>query len=261
MTAEYTVSPPSLHSIVRNVQTFLPAPIHERRLDAQQWVNRVLRRPHEKEFHVLHGRLRPNAHVLDVGANRGQSIDSLRTAQIPGLRITAFEPQTSLAWRLMLRYPNVTVHSFGLGDRSQTLTLHTPSYRGYRYDGLASTDPAEAVGWFPYSMWRFNPDLLTLDQEEIRIMALDSLRLDRVDFIKFDVQGMEMAALRGAEGLLWRDKPLLMLETPTVDVIDWLDRLGYRPYQASGTDLVPLDGTFQVNVFFSGSSPPPAWHK
>ena len=237
---------------LRNAQTYLPAGLHERRLDGQQWVNRLLRHPHEREFKALRGRLPPKAHVLDLGANRGQSIEALLMLGVPALRITAFEPQSALAARLRRRYPpTVTVHNVGVGDKDATTTLFTPSYRGYRFDGLASTDRAAAVDWFPYSVKPFRPELLTVDEECVSITTIDSYDLDRVDFIKFDVQGMELQAMQGAEALLGRDKPLLMVEVPDEATVEWLGDMGYVRFDALGNDLVaPIKDRWSVNTFF-----------
>ena len=104
--------PQDWRSFLRNVQTRMPSAFRERRLDIQQWSYLARRRPHETEFLGLRDLLPPDAMCIDGGANRGQSIDSIRTVVGRAVRITAFEPQRTLAWRLMDRYknePNVTV--------------------------------------------------------------------------------------------------------------------------------------------------------
>jgi FkbM family methyltransferase len=238
-------------AVVRNAQTYLPARLHERRLDAQQTMRRWSGRPHEREFAALRHLLHADAHVLDVGANRGQSIDSLRSLGIP-LRITAFEPQRELAWRLMARYPDVDVRQVGLGDSHGEVKLFTPSYRGYRFDGLASCDYETAVAWFAYSVWPYREDRITVMTEVITVMPLDDChRLDPVDFIKIDAQGMELAVLLGAERTLRRDRPLLLLETPDAEIIEWLAGLGYRLFHAAGDRLVAPTEAWVTNAYFA----------
>lgn len=76
---------------------------------------------------------------------------------------------------------------------------------------------------------------------EVEIQTLDELLfdvVDRVDVIKCDVEGAELPAMRGAERLLRRDHPVLLLEidrrfTPRFDyqphdLFDFLTGLGYR---------------------------------
>ncbi len=233
-------------SVARNLQTLLPGGLHEQRLDLQQFVQRWSGRPHEQEFRGLSGFLQPGAHVLDVGANRGQSIDSLRSLGIP-LRIKAFEPQRQLADRLMGQYPGVDVHPVALGEDHAEMELYTPSYRGYRFDGLASTDYETAVVWFSYAIWPYREKHVTVDVEKITVMPLDHCPgLDPVDFIKIDAQGIEHAVLQGGRGVLERDQPMLMVEAPEAKIVDWLNDLGYRSLYLTR----PSNGGSPTNILF-----------
>ena len=44
------------------------------------------------------------------------------------------------------------------------------------------------------------------------MVSIDSLALERLDFLKADVEGMELEVLRGARGTLERCKPIVMVE-------------------------------------------------
>ncbi len=237
---------------VRSGQTFLPRWAHELRLDAQQWVRQALKSPHEEEFRALAYLLPGDALCLDVGANRGQSIDSMRAVMGSDLEIVAFEPQSRLATRLRERYPDVCVHRCGLGDRWGTHTIYIPSYRGYVFDGLASCDPSDAVAWFPTAIRNYKPGLVSVERETCMIDHLDAFTFPRkVNFIKFDVQGYELRALQGAERHLRKEQPLLMIETPNHEVCEYLASLGYYQcwwYNGVLTDVEPPE--FVVNSFF-----------
>jgi FkbM family methyltransferase len=220
-------------SFIRNLQTHIPSALHEWRLDLQQWSDRARRRPHEADFIALRDLLPPDARCIDGGANRGQSIDSIHTVIGRAVRVTAFEPQRTLARRLTHRYrnaPGVNIVRAGIGDEPGEITLYVPSYRRYRFDGEASADEAAAIGRLRDRLWRFDPSLVTVESEQIPIVRVDDLLWpDRVHFIKLDVQQMELPALRGAKDLLVRDKPVLMIESPDEPTMTFLEGLGYAP--------------------------------
>ena len=78
--------------------------------------------------------------LLDVGANRGQSIVAFKNA-VKSPRIIAFEPNPRLAANLVERYrddPDVSVLDLALCAVEREFTLHIPYYRDFMLDGLAS---------------------------------------------------------------------------------------------------------------------------
>ncbi len=56
------------------------------------------------------------------------------------------------------------------------------------------------------------PGRMTFDDKESDFVNLDGEVAERVDFMKIDVDGMEMAVLEGCRGLIRRDSPKLMIE-------------------------------------------------
>lgn len=86
-------------------------------------------------------------------------------------------------------------------------------------------------------------------QGEIPAITIDSMQLDRCDFIKLDLEGCELLALRGAEETIKRFHPVLMIEFHdnelgrrfgymNDDVIQFLKKHGYRQVYRSGVDRV-----------------------
>ena len=49
-------------------------------------------------------------------------------------------------------------------------------------------------------------------REHVRVITLDSLELERVDFIKLDVEEMELDVLKGADVTLDRCRPIMQIE-------------------------------------------------
>jgi FkbM family methyltransferase len=70
--------------------------------------------------------------------------------------------------------------------------------------------------------------------EPVPVVPLDSLELGRCDFLKIDVEGMELEVLRGAARTIQRFRPLLYVENDrpeqSAELIRYLRELGYELY-------------------------------
>ncbi len=156
------------------------------------------------EIGALVGAIRPGETAVDVGANKGSFLPSLSRAAGSG-RVVAFEPQPALAEYLRracraARLTNVVVEAAGVSDRAGSLTLHVPG-TGAPSPG-ASFEPRVAA----LSPGRDLPvPVVTLD-EYFRSEA------PRIAAIKVDVEGHELAVLRGAQAVLDRHAPLVVFE-------------------------------------------------
>ncbi|MDN0194409.1 FkbM family methyltransferase [Streptomyces sp. S.PNR 29] len=80
---------------------------------------------------------------------------------------------------------------------------------------------------------------------DVPCVTLDELGLKDVGFVKIDVDGNEAAVLRGATGLLARDRPALFVELecriqPIAPVVTYLSLLGYDGWVLPGDTWVPL---------------------
>ncbi|MEP6660956.1 MAG: FkbM family methyltransferase [Acidimicrobiales bacterium] len=156
------------------------------------------------EPHVLTalGRaLRPDSVCLDIGANIGV-VTVFLARHCPAGSVHAFEPSATtfsyLATNVAAnRLTNVITHQLGVYDRTTTLHLSVhPTHPGGAF--VSETDIREGTG------------------ETISVVALDewlpAVGIDRVDVVKIDVEGAELRALRGAENLLRRHRPVLIVE-------------------------------------------------
>lgn len=81
---------------------------------------------------------------------------------------------------------------------------------------------------------------------QVPLVTLDGLGLRDVGFVKIDVDGSEPAVLRGARGVLTRDRPSLLIELesriqPVAPVVDLLAGLGYAGWVLPGRTWLPLD--------------------
>lgn len=242
--------------ILRTAQTCFPW-VADAKYEVQRAVRRLRRRPFEDDFQALRLLDLGAAPVLvDVGANRGQSIDAFRL-MVPGAHIIAFEPNPLLADRLRRRYSgqrNVDIHSAGLSECPGQLALSVPLYNGYPFDGLASFDEASAETWLESRIMGYDPAKLRIAKFTCNVRRLDEFRIDPA-LIKVDVQGFERQMLLGARETLLRANPVLLIEGPDHLTVEYLKEIGYRPFAFREGRLVP-DETGELNTFFQASAGP-----
>lgn len=237
----------STRKTLRTAQTFLPF-IRNAKHTLQDVYYGWRKLPFERNFEALAFFNPPMGTVfLDIGANRGQSIKAMRLyhSDIP---IYAFEPCAGTFAKLqrnMQTIHNLTLMHCGLGEKTGEFKLYTPSYRGYIFDGLASTIRDEAVGWLNCKrIYLFDEKQLSVCEETVLVQPLDVYGL-RPAFVKIDVQGAEEHVLRGGIETLIDSKPLLLIERAPDDKVEsLLDPLGYAAFQfKDGTFLKPEAGS------------------
>lgn len=236
---------------IRGWQTHFPA-LLDAKFAAKRWVNGLRKRPFDPDFQVLrHLAAGPGEVFIDVGSNRGQSIDAIRLYH-PAQPVVAFEPNAILAERLKRRLgddPNLQLLVFGLSDADMDAPLYVPYYRNWLFDGLSSFDRASAEGWLnAETIAGFDPALLRVEQLECRLRRLDDFNLTPA-FIKIDVQGFERNVLMGGLETLKRCGPLLMVEDSSA-LVPLLAGLGFDSYAFDGSALRPSTGPAN-NLFFA----------
>ncbi len=135
---------------------------------------------------------------LDVGANIGKSIDRI-CEKFPLSTIHAFEPVPDVFAELQRRTahrPNVRLSETAVGDREGSVEMRVTADRQ-----MSSVLPSSEMGRC-YHGAGMQPSTT----HRARITRLDDWaaqqNITRVDAIKIDVQGLELAVLRGAERLL-----------------------------------------------------------
>ncbi len=87
----------------------------------------------------------------------------------------------------------------------------------------------------------------SLGIEQVEIIPLDSLEIPSVDFIKLDLEGYELFALKGAEVTTKVDKPVILIEENGLNkrymvrddaCKEYLESLGYRRREQVGQDSI-----------------------
>jgi FkbM family methyltransferase len=245
-----------MDKLLRTLQANFPF-LLDAKFAARSLVSRALRRPHDADFRAL--ALFPDldgALYLDLGANRGQSIEAILMFTRRSC-IWSFEPNPLLCAKLRRRFhgqERVVIKDFGLGDQEGAFKLYVPYYKKWMYDGLASLKREFAADWLRDRVYGYREEHLTIKEVDCRIRRLDDvLSFDGTGlapfFIKLDVQGYELEALTGGERTLRNHEPILLIESPDEPTSDFLGGLGYQPYSYEGGALKPR--TLGVtNTFF-----------
>jgi FkbM family methyltransferase len=138
---------------------------------------------------IIHRR---NPTVLDIGANVGKWSKML-LAKLPEARVFQCEPSpTSQAEIRKLNLPNSTLLPYAVGERAEKAVLYTSR----DCDGSASLHARVDTYFSTRSYQAINVETITIDE------IAESNQLDFIDFIKMDIEGHELFALRGAQKCL-----------------------------------------------------------
>ncbi len=212
---------------------------------------------HDPDFLVLDVLLPPRPVCLDVGANEGQSIVSIKALR-PEAIIYAFEPNPGVLPALRQaaeRFPHVTVIPYGLGSVDEELTFYLPSIHGITYHEECTMNLAIfSLPWVE-ARWRSRGGPPILKEFTVAVRRGDAFDF-APHFIKIDVEGAEFYVLCGLEATLRKHKPLLLIENSDWDrVTSYLATLGYRAMmpREDFRGLVPFEGE-RVNAFYVHNS-------
>lgn len=238
---------------LRSTLVWFPAlqPVKER---VQLRWQSLARRTHERDFQAIPLlEPPPRALYVDIGANLGQSILSIRS-QDPDARVVAFEPNTALldaVRRVLPPAADVTIEPFALGESDGSFDLYVPSYNGWVFHGLSSLDRHQAEDWLAEGrLIGFDRSRLAIRVLSCQVRPLDSFSLDPW-LVKVDAQGMEAAVLVGGRETISRCEPVLLLETTTFEgrIHDLLAPLGYAPAVLRGGALHRGDRG-AINIYY-----------
>lgn len=184
-----------------------------------------------------------DSNTIDVGTHTGDILDLLIQKSPNGVHF-GFEPIPVLYKALLKKYNgNDQVQLFDValtneaGETSFNYVTSNPSYSGIKkrkYDRSNETDT-----------------VITVKQN-----LLDELILPfnkKIDFIKIDVEGGEMAVLKGASALIQRDHPIIVFECGLggTDVYDTTPEQLFDFFLEQGYRISLMKDFLQSKNFFS----------
>jgi FkbM family methyltransferase len=151
---------------------------------------------------LLRQLLKPGMHLMDIGANLGY-FTLLSAQQIgPAGKVWAFEPvncyREQLQWHIATNHfeDRVKILPYGLADTRAKMSMAVDNISATLHWTLALTSPTvfEEI------------DLYSLDDVVLK------LEIERLDFIKLDIDGHEPFFFRGASRFFKKCKPIMVLE-------------------------------------------------
>ena len=227
----------------------------------------LLRHPCDvAEFQALPRLVQPGDTAVDIGANLGVYSVLLSRLCGPRGRVWAFEPVPNTYWRLretlaLNRCENVIPVQAAICERDGTerMNLFAPQFSEWNTFGIP---PPRSVNWK-----RISPR----ESVEVPARALDrfceSERIDRINFLKVDVEGFEHSVFRGAEHLLKEHRidyicfeiakqPLASAGVESREIFAALEAHGYASYRfnrAMGSFQGPIHDTSEAWTNFFAS--------
>ncbi len=205
----------------------------------------LMRNYEEGIWKFLRQVVKPGWDCLDLGANQGFYTVLLSRLVGPAGHIVAFEPVESERRKLAINLAlngtrsKLRIESIALSDNSGFY----PYYKGLRghasRSGLA-IPPDETGGDY--------------DTFFVATASLDSYfgwPIERIDLIKIDVEGAELKVLKGAQRVLGKSRPIIIIEIadvatqqfdyPAQTLVDTLELMGYVLFEESGYKLEEKD--------------------
>jgi len=160
--------------------------------------------------------------VFDIGAFIGDHTIAYCNAVGPAGRVYAFEPNPSAYKCLMHNCPTAQKYDVGFSDQRESLPLQIDPNAGGSYVSRQNSPTS------------------------VELLTLDMFDLDRLDFLKMDIEGYEVKALNGGKALIEKLKPVMWIEvnrgalerneTSPEELESLVESLGYTvtPYPERG---------------------------
>lgn len=188
----------------------------------------------------LRRNIRSDDVVIEVGANVGAHTLNLAHLVGPQGKVYAFEPTVYAQTKLRVNIAHNPALEPRIVVRSELVTNRE----------LAT--PIRTIR----SSWRAMESQVSPEAVAAAAIALDSLELSRLDAIKIDVDGYDFKVLQGAEGIIERFHPLILIELCEYtlqaqgdsirDIFSLLHRLGYHAAHEDGRPIRDVDEVLAI---------------
>ncbi len=183
--------------------------------------------------------------VVDIGANLGYYARTLSRLAGPAGKVYAVEPVPPILHvlrRNLRRCRNVEILPYALGTENREIRMANNSARQTGYFGTGQNfvnEAGEAAGMEFMAQMRRGSELFA--------------GLERLDFIKCDIEGYEVVVLGEMKSLLEKFRPTVLVETGGANrpqIVELFTRMGYRGYTLDRGREVPLTDHSSKDIIF-----------
>ena len=182
---------------------------------------------------------------IDIGANLGYYARTISRLAGPSGRVLAVEPVAPIRKvlsRNLRRCSNVEILPYALGAENRDVAMGNDSARKNGYLGTGQNfvnDSGERTDVEFTARMRRGSELFA--------------RLERLDFIKCDIEGYELTVMREMRPLLERFHPTVLIETGggnRSEIIRLFTALGYRGFTLDHGGEIPLTPESTKDIIF-----------
>jgi FkbM family methyltransferase len=209
------------------------------------------------ELFFLKKIIKPNFVCIDIGANVGYYSTNLSKLCGPNGKVIAIEPVplfTNVFKRNAHKFAlnNIQLMQTALGSDNRKIVMGTPLINGIFRHGLTHVVEQDET----------QSELATFEAE-MKIPDELFAHLEKLDFVKCDVEGYEIHLFPHLINTLSKFKPLIQIEISSPEnreeIYHLLNKIGYLPYGLLNSELIPLGlqeckNYTQSDLFFKHSS-------
>ncbi len=196
----------------------------------------------EKEMFLLPEFVKPGDTVLDLGANFAYYTERLSRLVGNKGKVYAYEPIpfTFSVFKMLVKHfrlSNVTYYQKGVSNSTTTVKFTVP-----KMDiGTLSTGQAHISGRDDQYLTNQNSKIAGEETFDCEVVSLDEFyngELPGLSFIKIDIEGAELFALRGAQQIIQKYRPVILIEInpeflkgfglKDQDMLDFISQQGYE---------------------------------
>ena len=197
-------------------------------------LKRAVLNNYEKELSIVDHFKDKSKDAIDVGVYRG--VYSYKLSKEFN-RIHSFEPNP-LLYPYLKRYltkiiPNMTLYNYALSNKNELTNLKIP----HRGKSIFKNN-FEEIYKLGCATIHENNNFEKFKNYEVECKKLDDVIKDKeISFIKIDVEGHELSVIEGANNIINKYKPTLLVEIeekhtkkPVINTINKIKDFGYKVY-------------------------------